>query len=592
MLIQSFFNIQKQFRDFNPCFAQTTLPKVLLFVVILHVFPVFLLANPVDSTQAKAIASGFFRSKAAESKSMRAKAIAAASSLRLAYQESEQTSQSDNSADNQPCFYIFNIGTGNGFVIVSGEDSSLPVLGYTDEGTFDAANQPPAFREWMAGYKAQIKYLRSAGVKGLSASVTSLADIVSVPSTRAAISEVSPMITATWDQGCYYNSLCPTTSQGPCGGYYVGCVAVAMAQVMNYWQAPYKSTYIPGYTSTTMGLVIPTLASTTHNWSYMDDKLTGTTAASRMSEVAKLLYYCGVAVKMDYAPGSSGAYMTEALNGFVKYFKYSSAMRWCIQSNYTQTSWINLIKNELNNQRPVIYAAAQSTGGAHAFVCDGYQSTGYFHMNWGWNGTYNGYFSLSSLRPGSFNFNVGHNALINIVPTLTISPAQSTLTSDTLSKTNYGTFAITSNSSWVASSDQNWLKIANPVGNESDVLKFYTNDNNSSGVTRVATITVKIKNNLTQEFKITQLSSKPTGTLTVYPNPCIAGQLITADINDLQTSLKDYKIEAYSDKGMMMQEVQSVSQKTSFRFTKRGTYIISLKHADGRIADTRRLIVK
>lgn len=220
---------------------------------------------------------------------------------------------------------------------------------------------------------------------------------------------ISPLITTKWGQGPPYNDLCPQFGEYHCAA---GCVAIAMAQIVNYYQHPASTSIaIPGYTTATLGLAIDEQPITTFPWGNMT-----------ITDISRLIYYCGVAVNMDYAPDGSGASDVEVVPALTKYFGYDSNMKWLARWGMTTEDWEDRIYNELAENRPVLYAGSAGIG--HEFVCDGYEN-GYFHINWGWNGDCDGYFSLSVLNPygtgmggSSTNdgYTIGQSIVIGIRP--------------------------------------------------------------------------------------------------------------------------------------------------------------------------------
>ena len=293
-------------------------------------------------------------------------------------------------------YYVFNAEGNDGFVIVSGDDRIETILGYADKGSFDFDNLPPNLKAWLKYYENTILSLGDIQVKSITRSTSR--------------NNISPLITTNWGQGPPYNDLCPLFGEYHCAA---GCVAIAMAQIVNYHQHPAStSVAIPGYTTATLGLQIEEQPIVDFPWNSMT-----------ITDISRLIYYCGVAVNMDYAPDGSGASDVSVIPALTKYFGYDSNMKWFARWGMTTEDWEDRIYNELAENRPVLYAGSAEVG--HEFVCDGYEN-GYFHINWGWNGDYNGYFSLSVLNPygtgmggSSTNdgYTIGQSIVIGIQPT-------------------------------------------------------------------------------------------------------------------------------------------------------------------------------
>lgn len=291
----------------------------------------------------------------------------------------------------QSALYVFNIGEGDGFVVVSGDDRARPVLGYADSGTFEVGEIPAALREMLAIYARQIDMAaESAG------SAARLQHRIS-----GAVADVAPLLTTTWDQGAPYNNYCPLQDDNLT---LTGCVATAMAQIANYHEHP-KSRVpsLAAYVSATFGINVPAWGATTFDWTNMADSYDGTSTDAQRAAVATLMRYCGQAAQMDYGFTRSGTYNGNAYVAFTEKMGYSKSAEFKSAASYSADGWENLIYKEVSEGRPVYYSALNGDeGGArcggHAFVIDGYRADGnYFHVNWGWGGACNGYFNLFAL---------------------------------------------------------------------------------------------------------------------------------------------------------------------------------------------------
>ena len=322
----------------------------------------------------------------------------------------EEITVKDNS---QPLYYIFNVAGEGGFVIISAEDLVYPVLAYSFRGSLDSYNLPPNARLWIKRYEEQIiiakenkitpnkntadawiKYSEYSPGKGLKS-----------------LNQVNPLVTATWNQGGFYNDSCPADPNGPGGNALVGCVAVAMGQIMRYHNSPAQGSGFHSFTHPVYGLLSANFGVTTYNWSAMPDNLN-----SPNSSVAQLLYHCGVATNMNYGPYASGTFSANARNALISYFGYANSTEIDYKQGYTEEKWNQLLRSELDASWPMYYAGTDLQGmSAHAFVCDGYQGSNHFHFNWGWGGWADGYFYTWDLTPGSSNFNANQH-IIKIRP--------------------------------------------------------------------------------------------------------------------------------------------------------------------------------
>ena len=347
-----------------------------------------LYARPRTVQQAQQIASEFAGSAGNLKKTM-------GTSTRLAY---------TRSGDSQPLFYVFN--RGEGFVIVSADDRAPEILGYSDAGPFDIDSLPDNFRYLLNSYATELESLAAAPeAVALSAKKVER-------STQATGKSVAPLLgSILWDQGDPYNLQCPVMSDG--GRSVVGCVATAMAQIMEYHQWPEKGTgTIPGYTTRSQGLVIDeeNIENTYYDWDHMTPIYTSESTDEERNAVATLMYHCGISVGMDYGY-ESGAFSDDVPEALATYFGYNKNMKLLNRIYYTKTEWDSIIRHELDEKRPVYYSGSSAQGG-HAFVCDGYDTNGLFHINWGWSGMSNGYFTLSNLTPtaqGTGGSNGGFN---------------------------------------------------------------------------------------------------------------------------------------------------------------------------------------
>lgn len=280
-------------------------------------------------------------------------------------------------------FYIFDFDAGDGFVIVSGDDRTAPILGYVEGTAYDADRIPDNMQAWLEGYAEAIAASNHVHTPQAS------------PRSHAAGVPIPVLMTTTWDQGAPYNNSCPAVDGQRCP---TGCVATALAQIMYYHRWPQEPTaVIPGYTYEADGQTHtrPQLRAVSFDWDAMQDHYDGNAGGSA---IATLMLYVGQASRMAYTPGASATMSGEGAKALRDYFGYDVNTRLVSRSGYSIDAWEGLILDELAAGRPVYYSAV-NTGGAHAFVCDGYDGDGLFHINWGWGGWCNGFFRLSVLNP-------------------------------------------------------------------------------------------------------------------------------------------------------------------------------------------------
>ena len=355
--------------------------------------------------------------------------------------------ESEFKLQGQVCgLYVFSMSEAGGFVIVSNDDRTLHILGFSETGVLDLENMPDEQRAWLQGYADEIAWLKlhDAGI----------APMGTTRGSRAGSHEtetIEPLLTTTWAQRAPYNDLCPEYASGKRA--VTGCVATAMAQVMNYHKWPVAATEaIPGYQDG-YGAHQTDLEATTFDWGNMLDSYSGGETTEQNTAVATLMQYCGYSLEMNYGP-TSGTNMFKVAPALKTYFGYNETTTYISRSFYTNDKWEDIIYHELASNRPVIYGG-QSTGGGHAFVCDGYRheyATDFFHINWGWGGKSDEYYVLSVLDPysgqgtggsssnGGFYF--GQEAIVGIQKssdngtTADITPAKIDLTANSMTLSN------------------------------------------------------------------------------------------------------------------------------------------------------------
>ncbi len=374
-------------------------------------------AGNIDANAARSAANDFLKKQAASRPgSFKSPALA---DLKLAHAEPSSKVAGANA------YYAFNI-TGGGFIIVAGDDRATQVLGYSDKGCIDFNNLPAPLADLFKGYKSEIEWLQTYKGNDL--------EVVATP-TLNATAGVEPLIQTTWGQEMPYYLQCPLYQGEYC---VVGCVATAMAQVMNYWHYPTSMSSIARYYCYDINAYVPALPATTIDYSLMLDSychwdwdnsqlIQDVYTDAQAQEVAKLGRYCGQAVQMAYSPEGSGAY-TSSQNSAMKNFGYSNATNISKGSswgwggnNYTTAQWEAILKEDLDAGRPILYSATDPSAGGHAFICDGYNSEGYFHFNLGWYGTCDGWYVSTSLsmlhREGDqLNFSTGHEIVYKLEP--------------------------------------------------------------------------------------------------------------------------------------------------------------------------------
>ena len=391
--------------------------RLLLLLVTIFTMSNLAWASPVDSMEARNLAQTFWTLRFPEQP-------------RPVFEDLSQSVGVEH-------FYIFNNTNGSGFVMVSGDDCAVPILGYSGSNNFIGGELRDNIQSWMGYYDGTI----GAAVLNGEVANEEIADqwnnlrAGNLPSAPKSTTAVNPLLSTTWDQDAPYNNLCPGTGTNKA---YVGCVATAMAQLMKYYNWPTTGTGSNSYYCNdgtyNYGTLSANFGATTYNWANMLNSYpnanSGTTA--QRDAVATLMYHCGVAINMVYTPNGSGAwtigtsypYYPSAESALKEHFNYSPSLYGTMMSYYSNAQWISMLKNDLDNNHPVIYAGDDQNGeNGHCFVCDGYDYANNFHFNWGWDGWCDGYFVITSLTPnpggaggGNYNYSYYQQAIFGAVP--------------------------------------------------------------------------------------------------------------------------------------------------------------------------------
>jgi hypothetical protein len=353
--------------------------RMALMVVLLCLAVGDMQADPITREQAQKKAAEFMK----QQKDTRR--LAPVNAKKLAPRRSAQTS------DAEP-YYVFNREMNGGFIIVSGDDSTIPVLGYCDEGEFDYTQAPPNMRDLLDDYARQITKIQQGAPVITDAIPTH--------------PKVDQLLTCKWSQGYPYNMTCP--DYFGLGRSVTGCVATAMAQILYYHRdksVTETQAAMPGYTTWTSHETYGQLKvegipkGSPIDWANMKDTY-GTASDLQRLAVADLMHYCGVGVKMDYTNSASGAQSYEVYNALKAYFGYGNSVRYVDYSQVTtDAGWDEVVYNDIAAHRPVYVSGANATVG-HAFVADGYDGNLRYHINWGWGGQSDGYYYLTNLTPG------------------------------------------------------------------------------------------------------------------------------------------------------------------------------------------------
>lgn len=311
--------------------------------------------------------------------------------------------------------YAFNRAEGGYVVVAADDEAQVAVLGWSDKGSLPSEEDMPENMKWMfENYSANVAASKG-GVDNIS---------VRRMIAAASRSAIAPLISTTWGQLAPYNAKTPVVDGQ---GTAAGCVSIAVAQVMNYYRYPMTGTGSKNYTTKGVRHEID-FSSVNFAWDKMSQKsFLNSTDAEANDAISTLVYAIGVSAQTTYGVSASTASMTKAGKAMIANFGYDQDLRLLSREYFTYEGWMATIYNELQAGRPVLYTGSNSTIG-HAFIADGYTSTTdaeYLHINWGWNGTSDGYFAVMAMNPsnqGVGGSTGGYNASQTIV--VGIQPAQ------------------------------------------------------------------------------------------------------------------------------------------------------------------------
>jgi hypothetical protein len=376
---------------------KTTLLTVFLAIAVI----INLIAQKVSLTDAEKAARNFFYERINQYE-------------KVEFREIEISGSYETGTRDYVVYYVFNMKP-KGFVMVSATLNAIPVPAYSFHSCYSETNQPPQFMAWVKQYYDQIQN----AIINQAAPLPEATDewdhlLTNNPENLKVLKsekEVLPMLISNWDQGTFYNQLCPVDPGGPAGHCYTGCVATAMGQICYYFRFPSTGMGSYSYQLPNYGTISANFEDTEYMWNEMTNAVETQNVA-----VAELLFHLGVSVDMDYGPNGSGMWNHKAAYSLRTYFKYSPQTQYLYRDS-TNLDWDSVIVAHLDQKIPMYYAGwSVPNVNGHAFVVDGYQTGEYFHFNWGWSGSYNGYFYLDNLVPGGSNFNLAQELIINCFP--------------------------------------------------------------------------------------------------------------------------------------------------------------------------------
>ncbi len=358
-----------------------------------------------------------------------------------------------------------------GFLIISADNTAPPVLGETYSGEYSTSKMPLGLLYLIERYQYSINYLKTNNIEQTPEIKSQWDNYLgnksnqkSISITEGILSSVSPLLCTEWGQQWGYNYYCPDNSPA-------GCVAVAMSQILYYWNISVTPTGSNTYDGNTANF-----GATTYCWRNMYQNYAN-------NANALLIYHAGISCNTSYGDSSSSSNITNACSGFKNYWGMSTSANVKSRIWYSNNDWLNLMKGELNNGRPVYYRGSPLIGSGHAWVIDGYNSNDYFHCNWGWYGYYNGNFLLGDFEPGGNGpFNEWEQAIFSLCPSNIYDPG--TISGPSVLTSSGSTYSVSdppvcNDAKWSYSSNieayygsNNWISLR-AIGSGTGWIKAY-----------------------------------------------------------------------------------------------------------------------
>ncbi|MBQ7575768.1 MAG: C10 family peptidase [Bacteroidales bacterium] len=378
--------------------------KKILAVILTIGIATLSYADNVSQSRAESLAKAFFGGSSTRSGDV---------SLKMVWDGTDEATRSGAA----PAFYVFN-RDGGGYVVIAGEDAAEPVLAYSETGSFNPDKRFTNVRGWFRMYQREIEYMRANGIEPDSETAAAWSEeAISRVIRRAAGKNLN---TKSWGQDAPYNLRCPLVD----GLQSVtGCVATALCEVMRYHEWPvnvsgslpsYKYKTDKGTTRTQPGHRLDT----TYNWAQMPNSRTSYTG-EQAQNVSRLMFDVAVMLQssfngVDNSAYGTGAYSENIVPMMVKYMDYDSSAVLLYRDNFSTLRWAEILKAEIDAGRPMPYSGDDNESG-HQFVVDGYDATGKFHINWGWDGEDNNYYAISSFRISrDYDFRYNQSAVIGL----------------------------------------------------------------------------------------------------------------------------------------------------------------------------------
>ena len=340
------------------------------------------------------------------------------------------------------CFYVFNVGD-KGFVILSADDFYRPVIGYSENGSFDVNNVPPALQYYLDGIVEARSLNKSTG----EAAPDVAADWRMLQTTGRLVSRnggrgTDYFVKTQWDQSYPYNCMCPDDPAGSGGHAIVGCLATAMSQLMRFWAYPIRGIGSHCYYHEDYGQICADFGATTYDWDNMPNMLANNSPEEQKIATGTLCFHCGVSIDMGYGPDGSGGGSGGIPDVMHDYFDYCDAIVQLRRDDFDTRTWKNMVREQFDMGWPMYYGGCENDG-CHAFVCDGYDDYDMFHFNLGWGGSSDGWYLIDDApytHPADAMFNYVPRPVYEATPSapanLTVTVPSDTSLDATLTWTN------------------------------------------------------------------------------------------------------------------------------------------------------------
>ncbi len=291
------------------------------------------------------------------------------------------------SGNDDPAYYIFNAAQDRGFVIVAADDRLPRIIGYSTKGNFDPDNIPPQLKNILEMYQQEMNNADPAKIHP------------SWSGNRSEDRQATVLETAEWDQDAPYNALCPVIDGERC---FTGCAPTAMAIILKYHNWPergrgyHNTPCLNGFTNSNE---VEFDFNTDFDYSALLNQYDENSSEESKKAVARLMLAAGAASCANYQSGYTVTGTTYLIRGLIYYLRYSPK----VTELYLKSSWSDglldrgycrqeiedSIFTQIQRKLPVLGGT-----GDHLTVIDGYDSDRLLHINWGWSGYANGFYSI------------------------------------------------------------------------------------------------------------------------------------------------------------------------------------------------------